>query len=119
MSTSTAPANAKSTTEDCSPMPEKIWTPGVIIVVLIGIFTFIKAFMSASEYIGSKDTWIDIQPKITRILFYIMLGTICFTVAMLLFLTKFPDKAVYICIIMACIAIGLSYCALAIAAIAK
>lgn len=116
--------NSASTTNptagsNCKASAMSIWSPGVIIILLIGIFTFISSFVSTSKFLGSKDDWVHIQAQVTKIVFYTIVGTVCFTIAMLLFYTQFPEGSMYVSLIISCVALGLGYCALAIAAISR
>jgi hypothetical protein len=91
----------------------------------IGLFTilavsmFIGAFVSMSNFVGSKDDWNLIQPQITRILILTIIGTFAFIIASLLFYIQDPAKTIYFILIICCLSLGLSFSSLAIAAISR
>lgn len=87
--------------------------------VLAAIAMFIAAFVKMSYFAGSKDDWNDIQPKITEILVYVLIGMFAFTIASLLYFVQNPAKSIYFAIVLAAIAVALSFSGLAIACITR
>jgi hypothetical protein len=87
--------------------------------VIVVIAMFITAFVKMSYFAGSKDDWNDIQPKITEILIYTLIGVFAFAVASLLYFVQNPEKSIYFAIVLGAIAIGLSFSGLAIACITR
>jgi hypothetical protein len=94
-------------------------TPGIVICSVIGISMFIGAFVSASQFVGSKDDWNKVQPQIQRVMILTLIGTIVLMAAVLLFFINDSAKAMYFILIACTLSLGLSYAALAIAAITR
>jgi hypothetical protein len=92
---------------------------GIYIIGIISIGLFIASIVQMSNFVGSKDDWNQIKSQITKVLILTLIGTFGFTIATLLYIIQDSAKAVYITLIMACIALGLSYSALAIAIISR
>lgn len=93
--------------------------PGIVITTIIGIAMFVSAFVSSSKYVGSKDDWNQVQPQITRVLIYTLIGTFAFMLAALLFFIQDSAKAMYFIMVVCCLSLGLSFSALAVAAISR
>lgn len=96
--------------------------PTNIIMVLgyaIFISLFITAFVRMSQFLGSKDQWNEIQPKILEVCLYTIFGTIAFAIATLIYMVQKPTYAVYFSIIVSCLAVGFSFAALAVASISR
>lgn len=87
--------------------------------VLVTIGMFIAAFVKMSYFAGSKDDWNDIQPKVTEILVYTLIGVFAFAIASLLYFVQNPEKSIYFAIVLGALAIGLSFSGLAIACITR
>jgi cytochrome b561 len=92
---------------------------GIVITTVIGIGMFIGAFVSSSKFVGSKDDWNQVQPQITRVLIYTLIGTFAFMLAALLFFIQDSAKAMYFIMVVCCLSLGLSFASLAIAAISR
>ena len=91
---------------------------GIVSVIAIGMF--IAAFVTTSQMVGSKDDWNLIQAQVVKILVLTLIGTVCFTIAIMIFChTLNPTDIVYVLIPISCLSIGLSYSALAISAISR
>ena len=91
---------------------------GIVSVIAIGMF--IAAFVTTSQMVGSKDDWNLIQAQVVKILVLTLIGTVCFTIAIMIFChTLNPTDIIYVLIPISCLSIGLSYSALAISAISR
>jgi hypothetical protein len=91
-----------------------IWIFGVISVSL-----FIGAFVNMSNFVGSKDDWNLIQPQITKILILTLIGTFGLIITTLLYFIQDSQKTIYFILVLSCLTLGLSFSALAIAAISR
>jgi len=85
----------------------------------IAISLFIASFVSMSQFTGSKDDWNLIQPQITKVLILSLIGTFALIVASLLYYIQDSSRAMYFILILCCVSLGLSYSALAVAAISR
>jgi hypothetical protein len=85
----------------------------------IFISLFITAFVRMTNFLGSKDDWNDLKPKITEISLYVIFGTLAFVVASLMFFIQNPNMAIYFSIIVSCIALGLAFASLAVGSISR
>jgi hypothetical protein len=92
---------------------------GIAIFSLLAVGMFIGSFVSMSKFVGSKDDWNLIQPQITRILIFTIIGTFGLIVAALLYYIQDPAKSIYFILIVCCVSLGLSFSSLAIAAISR
>lgn len=94
--------------------------PGVIIFFSIASMSlFITAFVRMSQYLGSKDDWNDLKPKVLEVSLYTIFGTIAFGIASIMFMIQTPSKAVYFAIIISVIALGLAFASLTVASISR
>jgi hypothetical protein len=92
---------------------------GIAVFSVLAIGMFVGAFVSMSNFVGSKDDWNLIQPQITRILIFTLIGTFGLIVAALLYYVQDPAKSTYFVLIVCCLALGLSFSSLAVAAISR
>lgn len=92
---------------------------GVAVFTIAAIGFFIGSFASMSNFVGSKDDWNLIKPQITKILILTLMGTFLFIIAALLYFIQDPNKSIYFVLTLSCVSLGLSFCALAIAAISR
>ena len=92
---------------------------GIIISGLIAIGLYIGSFVTASYFVGSSDNWNLIKPQITKIWILTLVGTFALFIASLLYYIQDPAKAIYFILAITCLSFGLSYSALAIAAISR
>jgi hypothetical protein len=92
---------------------------GIVTFTLISIGMFIGAFVSISKFVGSKDDWNLIQPQITRVLIFTLIGTFGMIIAALLYYVQDPAKTTYFVLVVCCLSLGLSFSSLAIAAISR
>lgn len=90
---------------------------GVAIVIFVGCF--IGAFVSLSNFAGSKDDWNQLKPQITKIWILVIIGTFGLTIAALLYFIQDPAKTMYFMIVMVCLSFGLAFSSLAVAAISR
>lgn len=97
-------------------------SPSIIVVVLSsGIFIalFATAFVRMSQFLGSKDDWNDIKPKVMEISLYTFFGTVAFAVATLVYMVSRETFAIYFSIIVSCLALGIAFASLAVASISR
>jgi hypothetical protein len=92
---------------------------GIVIFSIISIGMFIGAFVSMSNFVGSKDDWNLIKPQITKILILTLIGTFGLIVAALLYFIQDSARTIYFILILSCLSMGLSFSALAISAISR
>jgi hypothetical protein len=118
----TLPDKLATGTSIISSTVSKAFTSGNII---IGLFTvtsislFIASFVTMSQFVGSKDDWNIIQPQITKVLIFTIIGVFGLIVASLMYYIQDPAKTIYFILVLCCVSLGLSYAALAIAAISR
>jgi hypothetical protein len=131
MSTSTGSANTKvgnssspSATSTAGTMGSRVkdavtgkWAVGIS--GLTSIILLIIAVVQMSQFAGSKDDWNLIQPQIVKVLILTLIGTACLTISALLYFTQDSARAIYFILIMVCVSLGLSFSAVAIAAISR
>lgn len=86
---------------------------------LTSIILLIVALANMSQFAGSKDDWNLIQPQIVKVLILTLIGTVLLTLAALLYFIQDSARAIYFILIMVCISLGLSFSAVAIAAISR
>jgi hypothetical protein len=91
-----------------------IWIFGITSVAL-----FIGAFVNMSKFVGSKDDWNVIQPQITKILILTLIGTFGLIITSLLYFIQDSSRTIYFILVLSCLTLGLSFSALAIAAISR
>lgn len=95
---------------------------GNIITGIFGIVSFslfITAFVRMSQFLGSKDDWNELKPKVTEIIIYIIVGMVAFTITSIAYFVQNETSSIYFAIVMSCVAISLSFGAMAIAAISR
>jgi hypothetical protein len=103
-------------------MVSKAFSGGTWLIVLFSIVSiglFIGSFVSMSQFLGSKDDWNVIQPQITKVLILTLVGAFGLMVASFLYYIQDPAKTIYYILVLCCLSLGLSYAALAIAAISR
>jgi predicted membrane channel-forming protein YqfA (hemolysin III family) len=92
---------------------------GIIFFGLSAAIFYIVSFVQTSKFVGSKDDWSLIQNQITKIWIYTLIGAVCLSIASLLYFIQDPNKTMYFLIVVSCLALGLSYSALAVAVISR
>jgi len=92
---------------------------GVIIFGLTSVGLFIGAFVSMSNFVGSKDDWNLIKPQITKIWILTLIGTFGLIVATLLYFIQDSERTIYFILVLSCLTFGLSFSSLAISAISR
>ena len=92
---------------------------GIAFFTLTAIGLFIGAFVSMSNFVGSKDDWNLIQPQITKILILTLIGTFSLIVAALLYFIQDSARTIYFILVLCCLSLGLSFSSLAISAISS
>jgi len=91
----------------------------IILFSLLSVGLFIGAFVSMSQFVGSKDDWNVIKPQITKVLILTLIGTVGLIIASLLYFIQDSAKTIYFILVLCCLSLGMSYSALAIAAISR
>jgi hypothetical protein len=86
---------------------------------IIALGLFIGAFVSMSNFVGSKDDWNLIRPQITKILILVLVGTVSLMIAAFLYFMQDSAKAIYFILVVSCLSLGLSYGALAVSVISR
>ena len=94
-------------------------TFGIAAAIIVFVGCFIGAFVSLSNFAGSRDDWNQLKPQITKIWILVIIGTFGLTVAALLYFVQDPAKTMYFMIVMTCLAFGLAFSALSVAAISR
>jgi hypothetical protein len=94
-------------------------TAGIVIFALVSIGMFIGAFVSMSNFVGSKDDWNLIKPQITKIWILTLIGTAGLIITSLLYFIQDSSKTIYYILALTCLSLGLSFSALAISAISR
>jgi NAD/NADP transhydrogenase beta subunit len=89
------------------------------ISIFITIIVIGGSFFGFSQLQGSGDSWIEIKPQVLKILIFTLIGLISLTVSVLFYFIQDPQKTMYFTLVMSCIAVALSYSAVAIAAITR
>ena len=118
---SKVPATASSSAESSGIMSKAFSGRNLIVglFTLTSIGLFVGSFVKMSSFVGSKDDWNVIQPQITLILGLTLGGTFALIVASGLYYTQDPAKTIYFILALCCVSLGLSYAALATAAISR
>jgi hypothetical protein len=80
---------------------------------------FIAAFIQMSKFLGSKDDWNELKPKMTQIGLLIVIGVVAFAVMSTMYFVQNPLSAAYFSIVISCLSMGLAYASLAYAAISR
>ncbi len=94
-------------------------TIGVAAAIIVFVGCFIGAFVTLSNFAGSKDDWNQLKPQITKIWILVIIGTFGLTVAALLYFVQDPAKTMYFMIVMVCLSFGLAFSSLSVAAISR
>ena len=92
---------------------------GIWIFGITSVGLFIGAFVNMSKFVGSKDDWNVIQPQITKILILTLIGTFGLIITSLLYFIQDSSRTIYFILVLSCLTLGLSFSALAIAAISR
>ena len=92
---------------------------GIVLFGLTSVGMFIGAFVSMSNFVGSKDDWNVIQPQITKIWILTLIGTFGLIIAALLYFIQDPERTIYLILVLSCLTLGLSFSSLAISAISR
>jgi hypothetical protein len=119
-----------STTNASVPRPSDMTTafksmsgrPSVIATVIftvIAVGLYIASFVTVSNFVGSKDDWNIIKPQITKIWGLTLGGTVALMIASFLYFVQDPSRMIYFILVLTCLTLGLSFSAMAIAAISR
>jgi hypothetical protein len=85
----------------------------------VAIGLFITSIVMASQFVGSKDNWNDIQPQIVKVWIFSLIGTLFLCIASYMYFIQNPAHTLMFTLILTCISLGLAYSAVAIAAITR
>ena len=118
-STSTGTGSTSGTTAGSKLKSMATGYGGIIGFSLLAIGLFIGAFVSMSNFVGSKDDWNLIQPQITKILILTLIGTFSLIAAALLYFIQDSARTIYFILVISCLSLGLSFSSLAISAISS
>lgn len=111
---SNASAASQVATEAAKKLPWDVKLFGVIAAALCG-----GSFYLFSRALGSSDNWVHIQSQFQTVLVVSLIGTITLMAAALSYFIQDPTKTMYFVVIVSIISLGLSYGALATAAISR
>jgi len=90
-----------------------------ILVCATAISIYIAICVLTSNFASSSDDWVNIKPEIQKMWIVSLFGMIFFIIAAFLLYSRYPDNTIYVSLVVACVALGLSFNALAISAIRK
>jgi hypothetical protein len=90
-----------------------------VIFTIISIGLYISSFVTVSNFIGSKDDWNIIKPQLTKIWGLTLGGTFALMIASFLYFVQDPTRMIYFILVLTCLTLGLSFSAMAIAAISR
>jgi len=85
----------------------------------LGIIIYIAMLIVTSNYTSSPDEWAKIKKDISTMWILSLFAMLFFIIAAFLLYKEYPKNAVYISLLVSCVALGLSFNALAISAIRK
>lgn len=122
MNTSTGPSNVSAPSGGTTGSKVKDLATGkwaVMITGLTAVSLFIASFVTMTQFVGSKDDWNLIQPQIVKVLILTLIGTLGLIISALLYFTQDSAKAIYFILVLVCLSLGLSFSAVAIAAISR
>lgn len=89
------------------------------LATLTAVGLYIGSFVESSKYIGGKDDWNTIRPRIITIIGLSIGGALALGLAALMYFIANQQKAVYFQIIVTSLAMGMAYAALAVASISR
>jgi hypothetical protein len=115
MSNASAASQAAAQAAEASKkLPWDVKFFGVVAAVLCG-----GSFYLFSRALGSSDSWVHVQSQFQTVLVVSLIGTITLMAAALSYFIQDPTKTMYFVVIVSVISLGLSYGALATAAISR
>jgi len=85
----------------------------------IAIVFFITSIVMASQFVGSRDNWNDIQPQIVKVWIFSLIGTLFLCIATYMYFIQNPAHTLMFTLILSCVSLGLAYSAVAIAVITR
>ena len=85
----------------------------------LGIIMYIAMLIVTSNYASSPEDWSKIKDSIRAMWILSLFAMLFFIIAAFLLYKEYPENAVYISLLVSCVALGLSFNALAISAIRK
>jgi len=119
MSTTAATVPAMATTSVFKSMANRSSNIIIIIFTILSFGLYIGSFVTMSNFIGSKDDWNIIKPQLTKIWGLTLGGTVALMIASFLYFIQDPSKMIYFILLLTCLTLGLSFSAMAIAAISR
>ena len=90
-----------------------------ILSSLIGVGLYIGSFVQSVNYVGGKDDWNTIRTKIWTVVGLAIGGALALGLAAILYFLANRENAVFFQIIVTTISLGISYSALAVAAMTR
>ena len=87
--------------------------------IIVSVVLFVWSIVSMSTFVGSKDDWNLIQPQITKVLILTLIGTFGLMIAAFLYFIQDSARTIYFILVISCLSLGLSFSALAVAAISR
>ncbi len=122
MSTTNGSVPAATKGLDMSAFKSMAGRPSIIATVifaLLSVSLYIASFVTVSNFIGSKDDWNIIKPQLTKIWGLTLGGTVALMIATFLYFVQDPSRMIYFILVLTCLTLGLSFSAMAIAAISR
>lgn len=117
---STAPSAGSSSNSATGTIADWITKNGIFTLFsLTGVGLYIASFVMSAQYIGGKDDWATITPRITVITGLSIGGALALGLAALMYFTSNPERAIYFQIVVTSLAMGMAYAAMAIATISR
>lgn len=113
-------ANTSSQNDASSGMVEwmkKNWM--FVLTSATGLGLYIGSFVQGTNFIGGKDDWNSIRNKIWTVVGLAIGGSLALGLAAILYFIANRENAVFYQIIVTTIALGISYSALAVAAMTR
>jgi hypothetical protein len=97
---------------------KKKWL-GVTTFTVLAAVMYGLSFWSMLDFQGNADRYNQLKPYLTKIGLYTLFATIALSVAALLYFIQDPQKAMYAILVMSCMAVSMSFGAIAVAAISR
>jgi len=96
------------------------WSTAISMVLcILGIGLYIAILVITSNYASSSEDWVTIKDNLKSMWLMCLFGMIFFIIAAFFLYSQYPENAVYISLLVSCVALGISFNALAISAIRK
>ena len=116
---SSLPVPSTASLKGVNPKNELLITGGMIFLSLGSLGLFIATCVLASNINYTTDKLNDVRSKYLNVWGISIGGILAFLISICIYINKYPDKGIYFGLVTACIALGISFNALAISAISK